>query len=856
MEPITTSPIPQPVFWNQLNEQQQAVLLDRPVQKTSVQLRQQVELILQKVQQSGDEALCDFTAQFDGVALDSPILPMERVRKQAEKLAGNVKSAIDQAFDNIARFHEAQRPQNTEIETSPGIICQQRFTALQRVGLYIPGGTASLPSTVLMLGVPAMLAGCEQRVLISPPDQQGLLSPAICYAALKCGVTQVCLGGGAQAIGALAFGTESIPAVDKIFGPGNSYVTEAKQQVSQVAGGPAIDLPAGPSELLVIADKTADPDFVAADLLSQAEHGADSQVLLLTPSETQVNNVREALQRQLAQLPRADIAQQALRASSLIVTDTLGDAVTISDRYAPEHLSLQTDSAEQLLEQVRNAGSVFVGHYTPESGGDYATGTNHVLPTYGFARNYNSLGLLDFYRRFTVQQASARGLQELGNTIVALAEEEQLDAHARAVSLRLSSNRFERDRSAQERLVQESAEQQPDAKGMALSNADTGCDSKSSAPGVYDLLRPHLLKFTPYASARRILSKGQNKAGTNAGNNTSGDSQIWLNANESPYADPYQVDTNGLNRYPDFQSEQLNQAYADYAGVNADQVISHRGSDESIELLIRSFCEPDSGRNQADGILICPPTYGMYAVSAGINNNPVYDVPLVNGQLDLNGIANVLDKVKVIFLCSPSNPLGNTLNRDDIKRVLDMAKGKALVVVDEAYIEFSETEHSETASWVDEIDNYDNLVVTRTLSKAFGLASIRMGFTLANAELIDLLKRVLAPYPLPDTSVQIAIQALEPESISRMRNNVLRILEQRQQLTEWLEQQPWAQRVYPSDTNFILVQTRDAEAIMRQASDNGILLRNQSAQRGLQQCVRITVGSPEENKKLYEVLGS
>ena len=307
-----------------------------------------------------------------------------------------------------------------------------------------------------MLGIPAQIANCQERILISPPSAGGQLSPAICYAsAIKCGITQVCLGGGAQAIAALALGTESITKVDKIFGPGNSYVTEAKQQVSQIAGGPAIDMPAGPSEILVIADDSAEPAFVAADLLSQAEHGPDSQVILLSPSRTLIEQVKVELSEQLAALPRQSIAQQALSASALILTRDLTEAVAISQAYAPEHLLLQFDDTDSYLPKLTNAGSIFVGHYTPESGGDYATGTNHVLPTYGFARNYSSLGLLDFYRRYTVQTVSAQGLQDLGQTLIDLAAEEQLDAHLRAVSLRLESPRMQADLAA-EQLSQES----------------------------------------------------------------------------------------------------------------------------------------------------------------------------------------------------------------------------------------------------------------------------------------------------------------------------------------------------------------------------------------------------------------
>lgn len=458
MNTLLTS-LPNPQHWSQLCANRQTALLARPAQQQNPQLQQQVAEIIAAVRTGGDTALAHYTQKFDGVRTNflSIQLPININNSESSgflqalvltpTLSKNVKEAIDVAYENIRSFHALQQPQNISTETSPGVNCQLKYTPFDAVGLYIPGGTAILPSTVLMLGVPAQLAGCRERILVTPPDKNGGLSAAIYYAAMKCGITRIVLAGGAQAIAALAFGTETIPAVNKIFGPGNSYVTAAKQQVSQLVGGPAIDLPAGPSELLIIADDSAEPAFVAADLLSQAEHGADSQVICLSPSARFLSAIRQELALQLEQLPRQSIARQALAQSSFIVTADLTEAIAISQRYAPEHLSLQIAPAEQehALAQLTNAGSIFVGHYTPEAGGDYATGTNHVLPTYGFAKNYSSLGLLDFYRRYTVQTMSAQGLAQLGPTIMTLAELETLNAHANAVSVRLTSARFELD---------------------------------------------------------------------------------------------------------------------------------------------------------------------------------------------------------------------------------------------------------------------------------------------------------------------------------------------------------------------------------------------------------------------------
>lgn len=425
------------IDWNGLDSVKQRELLLRPAQQEEGQIVARVQQILQDVRAEGDAALRRLTQELDGVELESPKLPLDQAKALANQLDPAVRKAIDTAYQNIRQFHAAQQPKNVTVQTTVGVQCELRYEAIQSVGLYIPGGSAVLPSTVLMLGVPAQLAGCRRVVLTSPPNAEAELSPAVCYAALKCGIQEFLLLGGAQAVAALAYGTESITAVDKIFGPGNAYVTAAKTLVSAKAGGPAIDMPAGPSELLVIADQSATPAFLAADLLSQAEHGPDSQVILLATDQEVLKQTAQQVQLQLARLPRKEIAAQALEYSRLILVSDLAEAAQISNQYAPEHLSLQVAETEDLLAQIWAAGSVFVGHYTPESGGDYATGTNHVLPTYGAGRAYSSLGLLDFYRRFTVQQATKQGLRQLAPTIITLAAEEGLEAHLRAVTVRL-----------------------------------------------------------------------------------------------------------------------------------------------------------------------------------------------------------------------------------------------------------------------------------------------------------------------------------------------------------------------------------------------------------------------------------
>lgn len=428
-------------YWDQLSQAQQQQLLSRPALSQSDNVQAACEDILQTVAQQGDSAVAAYAAKFDGRTDDASILCPRDVLQNAEQgISAELKTAIDTAYANIKRFHEAQLPKPIKLDTQPGVTCELRYEAIDAVGIYIPGGSAPLPSSVLMQGVLAQLSGARTVVLATPVKGEEALNPAIAYCAKLCGIDTVVQVGGAVAIAAMAYGTESIPKVNKIFGPGNSYVTMAKQLVAQRVPGLAIDMPAGPSEVLVIADKRANPAFIAADLLSQAEHGADSQVVLLSDSEEMILATREALEQQLASLSRADIARQALANSPFILVSSIEKAVEVSNLYGPEHLILQLEDCTPYVDKVRNAGSIFVGDYTPESAGDYASGTNHVLPTYGYSKVYSSLSLMDFYRTYTVQTVSKSGLDTLAKAIIPLAEAEGLDAHANAVRVRLENN--------------------------------------------------------------------------------------------------------------------------------------------------------------------------------------------------------------------------------------------------------------------------------------------------------------------------------------------------------------------------------------------------------------------------------
>lgn len=422
--------------WASLTTAEQQQTLARSPLIGDASVEQGVRDIIEQVSSQGDAALINFNKRFDGVELTKLALTAEQINAACERVSVDVKQAIAQAVANIETFHKAQVFNGVDIETQAGIRCELRSEPIERVGLYIPGGTAPLISTVMMLALPAKIAGCEKRVLVSPPP----INDAIVYAANVCGITDIFQVGGAQAIAALAFGTESVPNVDKIFGPGNRYVTEAKRLVSQDSRvSVSIDMPAGPSEVLVIADKDANPAFVASDLLSQAEHGVDSQVMLVTDSVDLAQAVNQALVEQLAQLSRKDIAAKALECSRSIIVSDMIEAAKVSNLYGPEHLIIQTSSPRDVLKKIRGAGSVFLGAYTPESVGDYASGTNHVLPTYGYSRSVSSLSLADFSRRFTVQELSVQGLQSLGQSVMVLAENELLDAHKNAIAIRLAS---------------------------------------------------------------------------------------------------------------------------------------------------------------------------------------------------------------------------------------------------------------------------------------------------------------------------------------------------------------------------------------------------------------------------------
>lgn len=412
-------------------------LCDRRMDDDS-QIEERVKDIIERVANSGDIALCGLASEIDGIRIQNIEVAQNEFDEVVESVAEPLRNAIEKAMQNIVNFHTAQLPKPVRVETSPGVVCLQKAVPIERVGLYVPGGTAPLFSTVLMLAVPAKVAGCKEIILCTPPRRDGKVDPVVLFTAMKCGIRRVFKAGGAQAIAAMAYGTETIPAVDKIFGPGNRYVTKAKEMLSSRV---AIDMPAGPSEVLVLADDTAVPAFVASDLLSQAEHGADSQAILVCPDEKNADAVCNELAVQLNALPRKELAVKALENSRVVVLADACDRVDFVNMYAPEHLIISAENPWGVAENITAAGSVFIGNYSPESAGDYASGTNHTLPTSGWARSHSGVNIDSFIRKITYQELTADGIMQLGDIIVEMARAEGLDAHANAAVLRMNNIR-------------------------------------------------------------------------------------------------------------------------------------------------------------------------------------------------------------------------------------------------------------------------------------------------------------------------------------------------------------------------------------------------------------------------------
>jgi histidinol dehydrogenase len=776
---------PDPSLW--------ATLQQRPAAAEAPQVAARVRAIFEQVRAGGDAALLTLAAELDKATLTSLLVSEAEFAAAAAQVPAELQAAIRQAKTNIEAFHTAQREPELRVETMPGVMCSRRAVPVQRVGLYVPGGSAPLFSTLLMLGVPARLVGCPEVVVCTPPQADGSVSPVILFVAQLLGIDKVVKAGGAQAVAALALGTASVPAVDKIFGPGNRYVTAAKQ-LAAAEFGVAIDMPAGPSEVLVIADASANPAFVAADLLSQAEHGPDSQVVVLSDSSAVLEQVQAEVARQLALLPRRDVAAQALESSRAILLADANRMLEFSNQYAPEHLILATDNADALAAQVTNAGSVFLGHLTPEAVGDYASGTNHTLPTSGYARQYSGVSLDSFVKKITFQRLSAEGLQAIGPVVETMAEAEGLAAHARAVTLRLAS-------------------------------LDANNPTTAPANPYAGLIRPSVERMQPYSSARDEFE---------------GMAPVMLDANENSLGS---VGPDDFSRYPDPHQRAIKADLARLKGVMPNQIFLGNGSDEAIDLLVRLTCMPGQ-----DAIVICPPTYGMYEVAANLNDVRVERLPLTaDFQLPADAAEKLAaSNAKLVFLCSPNNPTGNLLAQEAVETILRSFRG--LVIVDEAYADFADA-----PSWITRLAEFPRLVVMQTFSKAWGLAGLRLGVAYASAELIAYLDKIKPPYNISAATQQHALAALA--AAPRLPEMRTELLEGRRWLFAQLAEVAIVEHIFSSDANFLLVRfTVDATAVYDQLRSRGIVVRNRTTQSGCAGCLRLTVGTTAENSQLVQAL--
>lgn len=759
-------------------------LLKRP-ELEKANLDAVIEGIFREVALKGDLALQSFSLKFDKVELESFEVTKKEIDQSKNAVDEELKLAIQTAASNIELFHSSQKTAEQEVETTPGVFCWRKSVGIQTVGMYIPGGTAPLFSTVLMLGIPARLAGCTKRILCTPPDKNGAIDPAILYAAKVAGITQVFKIGGAQAIAAMALGTESIPKVDKLFGPGNQYVTAAKLFAQQ--SGIPVDMPAGPSEVLVAADETISPAIIASDLLAQAEHGIDSQVVFLTDSENVVESVNSELVKQLSNLPRAAIASKALE-NSVAIVEIPEKWAEIINEYAPEHLIIMGKYEEQIVKDVVNAGSIFIGENTAESFGDYASGTNHTLPTNGFARAYSGVSLDSFVKNITYQRVSKSGLRNLGPTVIRMAEAEKLQGHANAIHVRLS----------------------------LLGAIDENESEKLNT--IERWIRPDLRTIQSYTSARDEFE---------------GIGEVFLDANENGFLTEY-------NRYPDPFQRELKREIAIVKELPVQNLFLGNGSDEVLDLILRLTTTP-----YRDSIAYLNPSYGMYSVLAKINGLETKAICLDQAfKIDTAQVLEQSKDSKVLIICNPNNPTGNVIRKEELLEIARKFKG--VLVVDEAYVDFC-PEFSMAA----EVENFPNLIVVQTLSKAYGMAGLRIGMAIASGEWIQALNRIKPPYNLSSLVQEKAISVLRSTDWKQLKTSM--IIERKKMETA-LKSLPLVQEIFPSEANFMLFRVENADKVYRELIKKGIVVRNRSTHYNCENTLRVSIGNTEENQRFIEIM--
>jgi histidinol dehydrogenase len=759
-----------------------AELVDR---STSVDnaLRARTAAIIRRVRAEGDAALLSLAAELDGVALSALEVPRGLCVRALSELEAPVRRSLERAAANIEAVHRTFLPAASEIEVEPGVIVGRRPDALDSVGVYAPGGRAAYPSSVLMGAVPARAAGVPRVILCSPPGPDGIPSAVVLAAAELAGVNEVYAIGGAGAIAAMAYGTQSMAPVRRIVGPGNAYVAEAKLQVSGITG---IDSPAGPSELLIIADESASADSIAREMLAQAEHDPRAAVIAIALSEPMARAIGRSLEALLANEPRRTIIAESFATRGALLWDaSLERAIAFSNEYAPEHLLLAVHDPDAAFECVRNAGTVFLGATSSVAFGDYMTGANHVLPTGGLARSYSGLSTLDFVRWTTYQRVSPAAASDLAPSVATLAAAEGLPAHAAAAR----------------RAGNDGARAGKGSEGQAVECAPR------SAPRARATLRDLALYEPNRAPCALDLSDNTNRWGVPP-------------SAERALRD---VDTERVTRYPSVYTPELKVALAEYAGVRAEEIATGCGSDDVLDSAIRAFAEP------GDKLAYPNPTFGMLPIWAQMNGLVAAPVPTSDPHaVDIDAL--LATRARIIYLCSPNNPTGIAIPRAGIMRLVEQAAG--IVVLDEAYAEFAGD------GWLAEAPRYPRLVVTRTMSKAFGLAGLRIGYAVAMASTIMQIEKARGPYMTSGAAECAALAALRND-LEWVRTHIAAAKESRDRFRAEL-----ATAGIPSlssDANFVLVPVADAGAVAAHMRAAGVAVRPFPRLYGIGDGVRITV---------------
>jgi histidinol dehydrogenase len=754
---------------------QKEELADRSTSADPV-VRERTAAIVRRVRAEGDGALLALAAELDGVDLQTLAVPRHLRMRALSSLEVPVRRSLERAAANIESVHRAFLPRASELEVQPGVIVGRRPDPLDSVGVYAPGGRAAYPSSVLMGAVPARVAGVRRVILCSPPDASGAPSAITLAAAELAGVSEVYAIGGAGAIAAMAYGTQSIAPVRRIIGPGNAYVAEAKLQVSGVTG---IDSPAGPSELLVIADDSASSSSVAREVLAQAEHDPRAAVVVIAHSEHFAHEIRDAIEVLIANEPRRAIIGESLSTrGALLWTESLERAIAFSNQYAPEHLLLALHDPETALEQVRNAGTVFLGDTSSVAFGDYMTGANHVLPTGGLARSYSGLSTLDFVRWTTYQRVSTAAACDLAPSVAILADAEGLPAHAAAARRAGEGS----DAPCGERTVRPAPRARATLRGVSL------YDPKR-APCALDL-SDNTNRWGVPPSAERALRN---------------------------------VDAARITRYPAVYTPELERALAEYAGVRAEEIAVGCGSDDVLDSAIRAFAEP------GDTLAYPDPTFGMLPLWAQMNGLVAAPVATPDPYtIDIDAL--LATRARVTYICSPNNPTGLALSQSDVARLVEHAAG--IVVLDEAYAEFAHD------GWLAEAPRHPRLIVTRTMSKAFGLAGLRIGYASAAADTVIEIEKARGPYMVSGIAERVALAALRND-LEWVRTHIAAAKEIRARFRAELSAAGIPS--LPSEANFVLVPVADAAAVAAHMRTAGVAVRPFPRLCGIGEGVRITV---------------